>query len=62
MADKVTVSGPVEVAHASAESVAFNLMDRIAAHTATNTEKASREYWLKLYVQCRKAVKGYDLE
>lgn len=62
MADKVTVSGPIEMEHASVESVAFKLMSLIASQSSTHPETADRKYWLKLYSQCLKATKGYDLE
>jgi hypothetical protein len=57
MADAtMRVQGPVEIESTSPAHVAFLLMNHIA-----RTEKdvpRSREYWLTLYHQCRKATSG----
>jgi hypothetical protein len=57
MSDNRNVTGHVRVLDSSVERVALELMQLIAGYEeggATST----REYWLKLYLQCRKAAVG----
>ena len=54
MADETDVMGI-----GSKYRVAFDLALRIAHHEQGSKDRA---YWLKLYVQCRKVVQGYDAE
>ncbi|WP_168219322.1 hypothetical protein [Limnoglobus roseus] len=41
-------------------SVAFRLMETVAAHEKNGPERQSREYWFRLYHQCWIAVNGGD--
>ncbi len=56
MADKSTVV--VESESGSPSAIAFKLMDRIAhrENAALHTEQEKRDYWIKLFVQCRVAT------
>jgi hypothetical protein len=57
MSNRPQASGPVEAS--SAEAVAFRLMEKIAsceANTKTGDNQHSRDYWLTLYIQCRRAT------
>lgn len=61
MSDSLRVSGPVEVKSDSADRVAFDLMVKIANYEeGQNT--ASRDYWLTLFYQCKKATYSSSLE
>jgi hypothetical protein len=53
MAESSPPVTPVE-----AVSVALSLMEKIGMHEKTNhgSEQQKREYWLKLFAQCRKVV------
>ena len=58
MADSRTVSGSVDVSHDERHSVAFKLMEKIAYSEFDDRgkEQNSRDYWLKLYVECVNAT------
>ncbi|QEL19412.1 hypothetical protein PX52LOC_06483 [Limnoglobus roseus] len=60
MGDHVRVTGPVEVEAVTVASVAFRLMETVAAHEKNGPERQSREYWFRLYHQCWIAVNGGD--
>ena len=62
MSNDLKVSGPIEVKDNSAERVAFDLMARIAfAEDGSQKELSNpRDYYLELYYQCLKTVKGRD--
>ena len=60
MSDERTVSGTVRIDQTSKESVAFELMSKIAPYE--KNEEKSRSYWLKLYSQCLMATNGYKVE
>lgn len=65
MADTSTkISGPVQVQSDSRQRVAFDLMQRIASQEAESmgAQRASRDYWLKLYAACDAAVQGNMIE
>jgi hypothetical protein len=61
MADDVHVTNPVSIESDSKTRVAFDLMQRIANHER-DQPTSDRDYWLKLYTQCYKAVSGRSLE
>lgn len=62
MTDNVSVSGPVEIQSDSHSRVAFELMKHISSwENAQDAEKHTRDYWLKLYVQCNGATRGLPL-
>ncbi len=54
MADSRTVSGSIQVEQDGRYATAFKLMEKIgfAEQDAKELEQVSRDYWLKLYVQC----------
>lgn len=54
MSDKRSVSGSIEIEHEGRFLTAFKLMEAIGGHEFNNQQDAqrSRDYWLKLYVQC----------
>lgn len=60
MSNDLKVSGPIEIQDNSAERVAFDLMSRIAYAEDGNQKQESspRDYYLELYHQCLKTVKG----
>lgn len=64
MADtSTTVSGDIRVSDNSFERVAFELMQHIANwEDSEKNDKSSRDYWLKLYMQCRRAAHGSAAE
>ena len=45
----------------SKERVAFDLMRQID-HVVPAANRETKEYWLKLYLQCRAAVLGCDMD
>lgn len=63
MADSsVSVSGPISIKSDSAARVAYELMSFISGwESPTDSNKKSREYWLKLYWQCYQASSGASL-
>ena len=63
MSNDLKVSGPIEIKDNSAERVAYDLMGRIAYAEDGNQKQESnpRDYYLELYYQCLKTVKGSDL-
>lgn len=54
MADKVALTGPIEPD--SQARVAFDLAKMIAY--ADTTEPKDRAYWITLYAECLRAVRG----
>ncbi len=61
--ETVSISGPIDIASNSKQSVAFDLMKHIAFNEKVGDEqKKSRQYWLSLYRQCWKATNGGSLE
>jgi hypothetical protein len=58
MADNRTVSGSIEVEQDGRHATALKLMEKIGNHEYKdkNSEQGSRDYWLKLYVQCVNAT------
>lgn len=58
MADNRTVSGSVEVEHDGRHMTAFKLMEKIGQHEYNDksADQASRDYWLKLFVQSMNAT------
>jgi hypothetical protein len=59
MADSRKISGSVVVEQENRYAVAFKLMEKIGQHEyAKESEQASRDYWLKLFVQCAEATYG----
>ncbi len=54
MADSRTVSGSIQVEQDGRHATALKLMEKIGYYEqdAKEVEQASRDYWLKLYVQC----------
>jgi hypothetical protein len=59
MTDNVSVSGPVTVTNDSHSRVAYDLMIHISNYESpSESERHSRDYWLKLYSQCYQASKG----
>jgi hypothetical protein len=59
--DSVRITNPVEIQNDAKARVAFDLMDLISRRENGNdSEKKSRDYWLKLYSQCYKAASGYE--
>ena len=54
MSDSRTVSGSIKVEHEGRFATAFNLMEKIARYEVDSKrpEMNSRDYWLKLYVEC----------
>jgi hypothetical protein len=61
MADKLNIDSPVQIQNASKQSVAFDLMKKIASEEK-HVESGNRKYWLTLYSQCLKATNGSKLE
>jgi hypothetical protein len=63
MAEATRVTGPLEIKSDTEASVAYDLAKFIAAkEQADEGQKASREYWLTLYLQCRRATAGLALK
>jgi hypothetical protein len=60
MADKVSISGPVEITQSSKEFVALELAKHIALHE--KEQNKDRKYWLTLYRHCWKATYGNSLD
>lgn len=54
MSDNRTVSGNIEVENEGRHATAFKLMEKIGyqEHNEKKSEQVSRDYWLKLFVQC----------
>lgn len=61
MTDDVRVTNPVSFESDSKTRVALDLMQRIADNER-DQPRSDRDYWLKLYTQCYKAVSGRSLE
>ncbi len=61
MTDDVRVTNPVSIESDSKTRVALDLMQRIADNER-DQPRSDRDYWLKLYTQCYKAVSGRSLE
>ncbi len=61
MADNVNIDSPVQIQSASKQSVALDLMKKIAT-AEKHAESGDRKYWLALYVQCLKATNGSELK
>lgn len=54
-----TLAGSVQVPDNSPARVAFDLMKHIGGlERIDKKQKQSRDYWLKLYVQCHRAAHG----
>ncbi len=60
--DRLSISGPVEIASTSKGAVAFNLMQHIASYETNDQKPKDRKYWPTLYWQCWKVSSGYGLE
>ncbi len=60
MSDSRSISGTVQVEQEGRHAVAFKLMELIgrAEYKSRNSEQASRDYWLQLYVECNSATRG----
>jgi hypothetical protein len=59
MAESVSITGPVKVASSSEASTALELMNHISSwESASDEERKKREYWFKLYYQCRQVTRG----
>ena len=61
--ENVHITQPVEIQNDAKARVAYDLMTYIARHEdVANSEKKSRDYWLKLYYQCHLAASGSDIK
>ncbi len=61
--ENVHVTGPVDIKSESEARVAFDLMVFIAnRETTTEEQKRSRDHWLTLYLQCRRATREASLQ
>jgi len=60
MSDSRSISGTVQVEQEGRHAIAFKLMELIgrAEYKNHSAEQASRDYWLKLYVECNSATHG----
>jgi len=59
MSENINISSPVKVVSDSKEAVAFELMKHISSFEGKSEDEMSkREYWLTLYHQSIKAVRG----
>jgi hypothetical protein len=53
------LAGSAQVQDSSPARVAFDLMNHIGSlERIDKKQKESRDYWLKLYVQCHRATHG----
>lgn len=60
--EDIRVTQPVEIKSESEARVAYDLMLYIAAREQiTEEQKRSRDHWLKLYLQCRRASREASL-
>jgi hypothetical protein len=60
--DEIVVKDVIEIKDNSEARVAFDLMDKIASFESSKSRSGdtAREYWLKLYQDCRAVVNsGY---
>ena len=55
MTDRMSISGPVSVEADGPARVALELANKIGSIEA-NEQKRDREYWLRLYAQCKMIV------
>ena len=53
-----SVSGSVHVEQDGPSRVAYNLMEKIAAHEHKDGATRDRTYWLTLYKECWRATRG----
>ena len=61
--EDIRITQPVEIKTDSEARVAYDLMIFIAAREhATEEQKKTREHWLKLYLQCRRASRESSLQ
>lgn len=60
MSDSRNISGTVQVEQEGRHAIAYKLMQKIGDHEydAKSLEQVSRDYWLKLFVQCNEATHG----
>ena len=60
--EDIRVTQPVEIKSESEARVAYDLMLYIASkEQITEEQKRSRDHWLKLYLQCRRASREASL-
>jgi hypothetical protein len=60
--EDIRVTQPVEIKSESEARVAYDLMLYIAAREEiTEEQNRSRDHWLKLYLQCRRASREASL-
>ena len=60
--EDIRVTQPVEIKSDSEARVAYDLMLFIAGREKIDdTQKSSRDHWLKLYLQCRRATREATL-
>jgi hypothetical protein len=61
--EDIRVTQPVEIKSDAEARVAYDLMLFIAAREkVTEEQKQSRDHWLKLYLQCRRASREATLQ
>lgn len=60
MSDNKTISGIVKIEQEGRHATALRLMDKIGSqeYAEKKSEQNSRDYWLKLFVQCENATHG----
>ncbi len=57
--ETVKVDGPVKLASTDREAIAFEMMKYIGMNEPSDKhQKDTRDYWLKLYHQCRESTLG----
>lgn len=56
--EDIRISQPVEIKTDSEARVAYDLMIHIAHYE--EKDSYDRDYWLKLYLQCRCATQGHE--
>lgn len=62
MTEQTSIAGPVNVVSDSRERVAFELMCKIDDYSQLERKQKDNKYWLTLYSQCLKAMKGKSPE
>ena len=61
--EDIRITHPLEIKTDSEARVAYDLMIFISAKEhATEEQKKTREHWLKLYLQCRRASREANLQ
>ena len=61
--EDIRVTQPVEIKTDSEARVAYDLMIFIASREhATEEQRKTRDHWLKLYLQCRRAAREASLQ